>query len=46
MCLALGLCSIGMQGKKSQPRRDRPWSGLKRYRLLILFAEFVLKANP
>ena len=35
-----------MQGKKSRPRKGRPWSRLKQYRLLILFAEFVLKANP
>ena len=28
------------------PRNGRPWSRLKRYRLLILFVEFVLKANP
>ena len=32
--------------KKLQPRKGRPWSLLKRYRLLILLAEFVLKANP
>ena len=29
-----------------RPGGGRLWSRLKRYRLLILFAEFVLKANP
>ena len=47
-CLALasGLCWYGMQGKKSQRRKGLSWSRLKRYRLLVLFAEFVLRASP
>jgi len=40
------LTSIHALGEHSYLRKGRPWSRLKRYRLLILFAEFMLKANP
>ena len=37
--------NVECNAEKLQPRSGRPWSRLKRYRLLIWFAEFVLKAN-
>ena len=37
---------VDVECQQSQPRRGCPWLRLKRYRLLILFVEFVLRANP